>query len=529
MACCVAASSHAAEGWGVQVVEIQIDGRAAESVSEVAIILAGKTSVQMRVLKIETRIEQGAEIVVPRRTLLVLQSTNGNQVRLQPGSRFKINVVSAEGETYTLLVGKAFFKVSRALNFFNVNYQSFLAIVRGTEFDMAVEPEKEIRFQLAEGRLVVQREVKVKILEGDKVAQLTAREILAQGKKTQVSYRLGVEEYLKEFKTFKDAEGYFRRQLQEDEKSGEYERIQQGLNDLGQILVTLGKPKEATGYFERALQAARERRDEAWEGPLLNNLGVVHRDLGEYRKAIGYHERALALRLNLSPETVCIRTSRGATSTWELSIGIWTITAEPSSITRRRWLSSSHSTPTACIRTSLRVIPTWVVRIGLWLSTPRLSGTTKKRWRFSSHSTPTACIRTSQGVTRSLAGVAHKGSGEYRKAIEYYEKALAIQLKIYPSGVHPAIATSYSNLGDPYYDLGEYRRAIEYYDKSLALRLRLYPEGMHPDIAISYIGLGNAYCRLSEYRMAIEYYEKRWRFSSRYTPTACIGRSYELQ
>ena len=90
---------------------------------------------------------------------------------------------------------------------------------------------------LVEGRLGgCRREVKVEILEGDKVAQLTAREILAQGKKTQVTYRLGVEEYLKEFRTFKDAEDYFRRQLQEDEKSGEYERTRSGLNRAGEYL-----------------------------------------------------------------------------------------------------------------------------------------------------------------------------------------------------------------------------------------------------------------------------------------------------
>ena len=304
LACCVAASSHAAEGWGVQVVEIQIDGHAADTVSEVAIIAAGKDRAETRELKKGTEIAQGSEIVVPRRTVLVLKSANGNQVRLQPGSRFKINVVSGEGETYSLLVGKAFFKASRSLNFFNVNYQSFLAIVRGTEFDMAVESQKEIRFGLIEGRLVVQREVKVKILEGDKVTQLTASDILAQGRKTQVSYRLGVEEYLQEFKTFKDAEEYFRRQLQEDEKSGDYDRIQQGLNDLGIILRTVGKPSEAIGYYERALQAARERRDEAWEAALLNNLGAAYGALGEFHRAIAYHERALAIQLKLYPDGV---------------------------------------------------------------------------------------------------------------------------------------------------------------------------------------------------------------------------------
>jgi FecR protein len=190
LVCCIATSADASERWALRVVSIEVDGRAEDKEIEIQIIVPGQERADKRTLSKGARIEQGAEIVVPPRKVLVFESANGNQIRLQPGSRFKVNVAGSEGETYTLLLGQALFKVSRALNFFNVNYQSFLAIVRGTEFDMAVEPEKEIRFRLIEGQLVVQREVKVKILEGDKVAELTASKILAQGKKTEVSYRL---------------------------------------------------------------------------------------------------------------------------------------------------------------------------------------------------------------------------------------------------------------------------------------------------------------------------------------------------
>ena len=131
---------------------------------EVAVIAPGKDKAERRDLRKGTQFKQGEEIVVPPRTVLVLASENGNTVRLQPGAHFKVNVVGKEGETYSLLAGKALFTVSNALNFFNVIYQSFNAQVRGTEFEMAVEPQKEIRFGLIEGRLVVQREVKVRIL-----------------------------------------------------------------------------------------------------------------------------------------------------------------------------------------------------------------------------------------------------------------------------------------------------------------------------------------------------------------------------
>jgi len=292
--CCLAAPCDAAPDWAVQVVSIEIGGKTADR-TEMEIVAPGKDKAEKRTLRTGQGIEQGTLLVVPQRTVLVLQSKNGNRHRLQPNTRFRVNVVSPEGESYSVRAGQVLFSVIKALDFFSVDHDKFYALVRGTEFAVAVEPQKEIRFNLIKGRLVVQREVKVRILEGDKVAELTAGEVLEQGKKTQVSYRLGVEEYLKEFKTFQDAEEYYRRQLQDDEKSGQYERILLGLNDLGLILDRLGKPREAIGYYERAFQAARQRRDQPWETTLLNNLGEAWRQLGDPKKAIDYFTRALEI------------------------------------------------------------------------------------------------------------------------------------------------------------------------------------------------------------------------------------------
>ena len=210
---CIAARAEAAADWALKVVSIECDGRAVDTARPVTIYPPGKEKGETRMLGKGSGIDRGAEIVVPLRTVLFLISANGNSIRLTPG-RYRVNVVSGDGESYTVLLGQAFFKVIKKLNFFNVGYQSFYAFVPGTEFAVAVDPEKEIRFSLTEGKLVVQREVKVKIREGDKVAQLIASEVLSQGRKTEVSYRLGVEEYLREFKTYKDAEDYFRRQFE---------------------------------------------------------------------------------------------------------------------------------------------------------------------------------------------------------------------------------------------------------------------------------------------------------------------------
>ncbi|NTV93431.1 MAG: FecR domain-containing protein, partial [Chlorobiaceae bacterium] len=210
----------------LRVIAIEIDGKVADSVSGVSMTTAAEGTARKVSIRKGDAIAQGTEIVVPSRTVLVLETANGNQIRLQPGCGYRTGSVSGRGETHTMLFGKAFFRVKHALDFFNVNYESFLAIVRGTEFSVDVEPKKEISFSLDKGRLLVQRDVKVRVLEGDKVAEMKASEILQQGGKTTVSYRLGIDEYLQEFRTFKEAEEYYRRKLEEDERSGDYDRIQ---------------------------------------------------------------------------------------------------------------------------------------------------------------------------------------------------------------------------------------------------------------------------------------------------------------
>ena len=57
--------------------------------------------------------------------------------------------------------------------------------------------------------------------------------------------------------------------------------------------------------------------------------------------------------------------------------------------------------------------------------------------------------------------------GEYDKAKEYPEKALAIRIQI---GDKEGKASSYGNLGTVFISLGEYDKAKEYLEKGLAIK-----------------------------------------------------------
>ena len=103
-------------------------------------------------------------------------------------------------------------------------------------------------------------------------------------------------------------------------------------------------------------------------------------------------------------------------------------------------------------------------------------------------------------------GSAKQNQGEYKEAIIYYEKSLAIRQQSLPSN-HPDLASSYNNIGAVYSMMGEYSKALSSYEKSLAIRQQSLPSN-HPDLAMSYNNIGSVYDNMGEYSKALSSYEK---------------------
>ena len=99
-------------------------------------------------------------------------------------------------------------------------------------------------------------------------------------------------------------------------------------------------------------------------------------------------------------------------------------------------------------------------------------------------------------------GTVLQSLGEYHKANEYYEKALAIKMEI---GDRAGVAGNYGNLGTVLQSLGEYHKAIEYHEKALAINMEM---GCRAGVAASYRNLGIVLQTLGEHCKAKEYFEK---------------------
>ncbi len=103
-------------------------------------------------------------------------------------------------------------------------------------------------------------------------------------------------------------------------------------------------------------------------------------------------------------------------------------------------------------------------------------------------------------------GVVYDAQGNYAKALECHEKALAIVRKVYGEN-HPDTAASYNNIGESYRYQGNYAKALEYHQKALAIYQKVHGEN-HASTGTSYNNIGLVYEKQGEYAKALKYHQK---------------------
>ena len=490
----------------VEIKSILVERVDKKQLENVSLIEAGQ-SVKRRISTGDKLVE-GLEIIIPARTVITLKSSNGNMITLQPGSRFKVLHVDVDGEVHGIEAGKAEFSVANALSFFNVNYRSYSAMVRGTRYAVSVDPERAFQVEVAEGKVLAQQEMRVLIRDGavDRSASIPGLDILTRGKSVQ--YQLDKEQYFKKFGNFAEAEQYYRAKLLDDEASGDADRLVNGLNALGIILHQIGKFPEAMQIFERALEILHgmPKPPLAWQASLKHNLGAVEYQLGEYRDSIASIQQALLIDEILHNNKTSYALSYDALGLAYQAIGDLNKAQKYQLHAITLWSASLSDATRSDFAKSLD---------NLGVTYFKLSDYTKAiEYHEKALVIRKQCYPDGNhpdlATSYNNLGSAYHALGSYSSAIEYFEKSLAIRQRAYPDGNHPDIATTLNSLGESINLTGEHDRAIQLYKKALDIRLRVYPSGSHPDIAASYFSLGSATYDLGEYRSAMGFYQKAW-------------------
>lgn len=92
------------------------------------------------------------------------------------------------------------------------------------------------------------------------------------------------------------------------------------------------------------------------------------------------------------------------------------------------------------------------------------------------------------------------------KALEYYEKALAIYQRVH-GNEHPKIAIASNNIGAMYRQLKLYGDAVNNFETALAIWKKVYPGG-HPNQAAALVNLGRTYAQMGNSQAALDYFRQ---------------------
>jgi tetratricopeptide (TPR) repeat protein len=490
----ITVEAHAAPCSAAACVEtLEVDGKPVTEVNDVLVRTVDDTRDRKVQVKGGLTFAEGTTVEAPTRprVRLVLVTRNGNRITLQPGARLRIEVASERGERFAQVLGETRFAVTRALSFFEVAHEKFLAAVKGTEFSVAIDDsQSEIRYGWVHGEVVIEHEVIVSVARGggddgdDDDAEETTfieREVLS-GEKRELRYRLGPREYLKTFKSFRDAEAFFREQLAQDEKSGDPRRVQMGLMGLGTILERIGKHKAALKVLNRALELARANGNEMQEGRIYRRLGFTYRSLEDYRQATAMHRRWLAIeeRRGGGASLPMARAyfALGRTAGYAGDAKGWVEAVEKGLNLLRKIDPEEEKLFTAAGYKNLGD--------ALWTAGDRAKA-------MQAHETSLAIKRKASPNGRSgpLAnslrdiGMQQIEMRDFAKGIDNLQKALDMRIALLGEPA-PPVAMSLEDMGVAYIAAGDPKKALEWLGKALAMREQLYPGGVHRSIVRTY-------------------------------------------
>ncbi len=444
-AAALALAAGSAGAQALRIVEVRVQGLAASAPVVITQFVPPQRNPVPLPVRSGQELAEGVEIGVPARVVLVLITANGNRIELNPDSRYTAQRVGATGEQHQVLEGSARFNVERALSFFNVEFNRFVALVRGTTFEVQALPSGAGAAQVQSGRVAVQRDVPTLMADTVRAVDMVEHEQLdAQTKPAQA---WPAQEPLRRYRHSSEALALYSAERRAAQDAGDRDRQLAALNNIGLTWLARGIPNEATSVFNQMLALAQGARDEPWRARALNNLGAAALEAGNDKAAVEHLQAALASNGTLVPQTTQRRTAQ-----------IWG---------------------------------------NFGLAWRRLGDLPKAReatqTSLDAHRT-LAAGADSAAVARNLEALGQLEATP-AAAVPWHQQALAMRQRLYGDAPHPELANSYINLGVSAARAGDDAAASAHYAQAVALRERLLGGAPHAHLAQALAALGSALCR----------------------------------
>lgn len=435
----------AASAQSLRVTEVRVEGKTVETAVTVTQFTPPQRTPAPLQLQTGQTLTDGVEIAVPARTVIVLQSANGNRIELAPDARFTAGRVSANGEAHTLNGGNARFDVQRALSFFNIEFNRFVALVRGTVFDAEAGAGGEGALEVREGRVAVQREVPTLMQDTGNQVDMLEQDLLDA--KTQPRGQWPASEAVRRYTHSDEALQQYTTDLKRAEQTRDRDGQLTALNNMGLAWLARGDARTAMVHFKRMLALAQSGQDDPWRARALNNLGAAALEMNDDKSAVQYLENALTVNYALAPQSVQRRVAQA-----EGNLGIaWRRLGD---------LDKARDYTERSLQANLQL----------------------------------AQGRDSAAVARNLESLGHLAA-DAATALQQHQRALEMRQRLFADSANPEVASSHMNLGLYALRSGDDHAAAAHYGRAVAIYEALFAGRNHASLANALTRQAVALCR----------------------------------
>ena len=225
------------------------------------------------------------------------------------------------------------------------------------------------------------------------------------------------------------------------------------------VLLSIGKLDESEKYYQRALtELSSEQQVEL--ARCYHGLGNVAMDKDKDDLSFEYHQKSLTLRKTLFDEQ---------------NVSLADSYQSLADLQRRKGNQTE-------------ALQLYHQALNIWKDKDIAQSTYKRAMCFNN------------------IGCLYSEEKDFQKTLEYYEKALEIMQKFFPSN-HLYLGQTYNNIGSTYRALEDYQNAIKYYQLALEIKSKIL-SSQHLSTAATLSNIAGVYEQINELKQALSFYEQ---------------------